>query len=169
MLRAGPRKYRCDSCDEPQVYGAEELLIMATSANPQETPPMSVTKTKIPADVIPILARSTIEDSVTTLQERPDCPTYLRVAKALTAARGKWNRKASRHVFPLDPRELIFSAVETGEVVDAHPLAHRIVELSGIGHGSIQRVLAGVPVAEWQKASMLLLFTSLQNSAMAIR
>ena len=104
---------------------------------------MSATKTRVPADVIPILERSTFAGNVLTLPEQLDRETYLRVAKVLTAARGKWDRKVKGHVFPFDPRELIGKAVEDGVVVDAKKtlgffetpddLAHRMVLLSGVG------------------------------------
>ena len=106
---------------------------------------MSATRTRVPDDVIPILRRSTFAGNVLTLPEQLDRETYLRVAKVLTAARGKWNRKANGHVFPFDPRELIGAAVEDGVVVDAKrtlqffetpdDLAKRMVGLSGIGAG----------------------------------
>ena len=80
---------------------------------------MSPVKTKIPSDVAAILARSTIEGNVLRLPEQLDRETYLRVDKALKAARGKWDRKAHGHVFPFDPRELIGAAVSDGVIVDA--------------------------------------------------
>jgi len=108
---------------------------------------MPATRTRVPDDVIPILRRSTFAGNVLTLPEQLDRPTYLRVAKVLTAARGKWDRKAKGHVFPFDPRELISAAVEDGVVVDAkrtlqffetpEDLAERMVGLSGIGRGEI--------------------------------
>src|ERR1700690_1149215 len=103
---------------------------------------MNAVKTKIPADVLPILGRTTTLGNVLKLPEQLDRDTYLRVAKVLTAARGKWDRKAGGHVFPFDPRELIGAAVESGEVVDARKtlqffetpasLAHRMVDLASI-------------------------------------
>src|SRR5208282_609075 len=114
---------------------------------PQGNPPMSATRTRVPDDVIPILRRSTFAGNVLTLPEQLDRETYLRVAKVLTAARGKWDRKAKGHVFPFDPRELIGAVVEDGVVVDAKrtlqffetpdDLAKRMVGLSGIGVGEI--------------------------------
>ena len=107
---------------------------------------MSAARTKIPDDVIPILARSTIAGNVLTLPEQLDHETYLRVAKVLTAARGKWDRKAKGHVFPFDPRELMGEAVETGSVVDAKQtmqffetrdaLARRMVDLARLAPGN---------------------------------
>ena len=78
---------------------------------------MKPVKTRIPADVLAILTRATIIGNVLVLPEQLDRETYLRVAKALTAARGKWDRKVKGHVFPLDPRELMADAVDTGTVV----------------------------------------------------
>jgi ParB/RepB/Spo0J family partition protein len=108
---------------------------------------MPATRTRVPDDVIPILRRSTFAGNVLTLPEQLDRQTYLRVAKVLTAARGKWDRKAKGHVFPFDPRELISAAVGDGVVVDAkrtlpffetpEDLAERMVGLSGIGRGEI--------------------------------
>jgi predicted RNA methylase len=64
----------------------------------------------------------------------------------LTAARGKWDRKAKGHVFPFDPRELMADAVETGAFVDAKKtlqffetpvaLARRMVDLAQIAPGN---------------------------------
>ena len=106
---------------------------------------MSAAKTKMPDDVIPILSRSTFAGNVLTLPEQLDRETYQRVAKVLTALRGKWDRKAKGHVFPFDPRELVGTALEDGSVVDARKalqffetpdaLARRMVDLSGIGPG----------------------------------
>ena len=108
---------------------------------------MQTAKTRIPEDVRPILARSTIAGNVLTLPEQLDRETYLRVDKALKAARGKWDRKAKGHVFPFDPRELIGEAVETGHVVDARRtlqffqtpdhLARRMAELARLKPGDI--------------------------------
>jgi hypothetical protein len=61
---------------------------------------MKPVKTRIPADVMAIPARATITGNVLVLPEQLDRETYLRVAKTLTAARGKWDRKARDHVFP---------------------------------------------------------------------
>ncbi len=106
---------------------------------------MKIVKTKIAADVLAILARATITGNVLVLPEQLDRETYLRVAKTLTAARGKWNAKAKGHVFPFDPRELMADAVETGAVVDAKKtlqffetpdhLARRMAELSWLAEG----------------------------------
>src|SRR5579863_8319944 len=106
---------------------------------------MSAARTKIPDDVLPILRRSTIAGNVLTLPEQLDRETYLRVAKVLTAARGKWDRKAKGHVFPFDPTELLDVAIETGVVVDAKKalgffetpdaLAKRMVELARLAPG----------------------------------
>src|SRR5271157_2490386 len=106
---------------------------------------MSATRTRVPDDVIPILRRSTFAGNVLTLPEQLDRETYLRVAKVLTAARGKWNRKAKGHVFPFDPRELIGAIVEDEMVVEAKrtlqlfetpdALVQRMIGLSGLGAG----------------------------------
>ena len=106
---------------------------------------MSPTRTRVPDDVIPILRRSTFNGNVLTLPEQLPRETYLRVAKVLTAARGKWNRKANGHVFPFDPRELIGAVVDDGVVVNARrelgffetpdALVQRLIGLSGIGPG----------------------------------
>lgn len=104
---------------------------------------MSPVKMKIAPDVVEILARSTIAGNVLTLPEQLDRDTYLRVDKALKAARGKWDRKAKGHVFPFDPRELIAGAVDEGAVVNAKQtlgffetpdaLAKRMVDLAKLG------------------------------------
>ena len=106
---------------------------------------MKPVKTRIPADVLAVLARASITGNVLVLPEQLDCETYLRVAKTLTAARGKWDRKAKGHVFPFDPRELMADAVETGAVIDAKKtlqffetpdeLAQRMVGLANVSAG----------------------------------
>jgi ParB/RepB/Spo0J family partition protein len=110
---------------------------------------MKPAKTRIPADVRAILDRAAINERMLVLPEQLDRETYLRVAKALIAAGGKWDRKAKGHVFPFDPRELMADVIETGEVVDLKKtlqffetpdaLAQRMVDLCGIGPG--QRAL----------------------------
>ena len=107
---------------------------------------MQTVKTRIPDDVRAILARATVTGNVLVLPEQLDRETYLRVAKALTVARGKWDRKAKGHVFPFDPRELMADAVETGSVVDARKtlqffetpdeLAGRMCKLAQIAPGN---------------------------------
>jgi ParB family transcriptional regulator, chromosome partitioning protein len=106
---------------------------------------MKPVKTKIPADVLAILTRATITGNMLVLPEQLERDTYLRVAKTLTAARGKWNAKAKGHLFPFDPRELMEAAVEEGAVVDQRKtlqffetpdaLARRMVELSWLSAG----------------------------------
>jgi SAM-dependent methyltransferase len=103
-------------------------------------------KIKIPADVLAILARATITGNVLVLPEQLDRETYLRVAKALTAARGKWDRKVKGHVFPFDPRELMADVVDTATLVDAKKtlqffetpaaLARRMVDLAQLAPGN---------------------------------
>jgi ParB/RepB/Spo0J family partition protein len=107
---------------------------------------MKPVKTRIPADVLAILARATITGNVLVLPEQLDRETYLRVAKVLTAARGKWDRKAKGHVFPFDPHELMADAVDRGAVVDAKKtlqffetpavLARRMVDLAQLAPGN---------------------------------
>jgi ParB/RepB/Spo0J family partition protein len=107
---------------------------------------MKTVRTKIPADVLAILARATITGNVLVLPDQLDRETYLRVAKTLTAARGKWDRKARGHMFAFDPRELMADAVETGTVVDAKKtmqffetpavLARRMADLAQIAPGN---------------------------------
>lgn len=108
---------------------------------------MPTAQMKIPDDVRPILARSIFDGNTLTLPEHLDRDTYLRVAKVLKAARGKWNTKSQTYVFPFDPRELIAGAVETGKVIDAKKalqffetpdaLAAKMVDLAGLAPGEI--------------------------------
>jgi ParB/RepB/Spo0J family partition protein len=80
---------------------------------------MQTATTRVPDDILPILARSTIAGNVLTLPGQLDRATYLRVSKALAAAQGKWDRKAKGHVFPFDPAVLIAGMAATGTVTDA--------------------------------------------------
>jgi hypothetical protein len=74
---------------------------------------------KLSDEVMSVSAGSAITLRLLKLPEHLDREVYLRVNKALVAARGNWFRKAEGHVCPFDLRELIGEVVETASVVDA--------------------------------------------------
>lgn len=65
-----------------------------------------------------ILLRSVIESNRLTLPEQLDRPDYVRVAKAIEAAGGKWNKKERCHLFPADVRECMDISTDTVEIVN---------------------------------------------------
>lgn len=65
-----------------------------------------------------VLMRSKIEGCNLTLPGQLPREDYMRVAKAIEAAGGKWNKKAACHVFPHDVRETLNIGAESVEVVN---------------------------------------------------
>ena len=74
---------------------------------------------KLPADVMDVLQRSTIEGNTLRLPEgQLERDLYNRVNKALANAGGHWNRGAKGHVFSGDPRPKLGLMLESGVAVD---------------------------------------------------
>ncbi|MDB6118577.1 MAG: type restriction-modification system methyltransferase subunit-like protein [Verrucomicrobiaceae bacterium] len=70
-------------------------------------------------EVRSVLERSTITASSVTLPPgRLHPKAYAAVNKALEAAGGKWNKRGQFHVFPIDAREALGMALQTGKVID---------------------------------------------------
>lgn len=69
-------------------------------------------------EVIDVLDTSTIEGNSLVLPSQLERKLYEKVAKALDALGGKWNRKAKAHLFDYDPAEAIEMAVLTGTIVN---------------------------------------------------
>jgi len=65
-----------------------------------------------------VLLRSEINGNRLTLPEQLERAEYQRVAKAIEAAGGKWNRKERCHLFPSDVRETMNLTAESVEVVN---------------------------------------------------
>lgn len=65
-----------------------------------------------------ILLRSQIDGMRLTLPEQLDRPDYMRIAKAIEAAGGKWNRKERCHLFPSDVHECMELTPETVVIMD---------------------------------------------------
>ncbi len=80
---------------------------------------MPATRTvNVPDDVKAVLARAVIGEDRLTLPDQLDRQLYVKVDKVLKAAGGKWNTKASAHLFGADPRQVLGIALETGKIVD---------------------------------------------------
>lgn len=72
---------------------------------------------QVPPEVQAILQRSMITaDRLVLPDEQLDRKLYEAVNKVLSAAGGKWNRKAKAHLFDRDPREALGLALQTGKV-----------------------------------------------------
>ena len=65
-----------------------------------------------------ILLRSTISGNHLTLPGQLPRDEYEKVARAIEAAGGKWNRKAACHVFPSDVRETLDIQMDTVAVTN---------------------------------------------------
>jgi len=89
-----------------------------------------------------ILLRSVINGCNLTLPEQLPREDYTRVAKAIEAAGGKWNRKARCHIFPHDVRETLNISDDTVEVINVqqtnqafytpYALAKKLVDLADV-------------------------------------
>lgn len=117
----------------------------------------------VPDEVRDVLARSTITATTVKLPDgQLERKLYEATNKVLTAAGGKWNKKALAHIFPSDPREALGIAVEQGNAVNKKnalqafytppPLADRVVAAAGlrtqpIGPGILEPSIGGGAIA----------------------
>ena len=67
-------------------------------------------------EVRDVLERSTITEDRVVLPEQLERSLYMKVAKILKAAGGKWDRKQGATMFSTDPREALGLALETGGI-----------------------------------------------------
>ena len=96
-------------------------------------------------EVLDVLRRSTLDERSVRLPEQLERALYERVAKALTAAGGKWNRKAGCHLFDVDPRQTL--TLDAGAVVHRQqtlqafdtpdPVCDQIVAFAAAGRGAM--------------------------------
>ncbi|SCM71583.1 Type I restriction-modification system methyltransferase subunit-like protein [uncultured Pleomorphomonas sp.] len=96
-------------------------------------------------DTLRILDSSRFDGAKMFLPGQLDRPAYAKVVKVIEAAGGKWNRKASAHLFDGDAAEAIEPILLTGEVTrtkqefgqfDTPPeLADQLVELADLHPG----------------------------------
>jgi len=92
-----------------------------------------------------VLMRSVICGCHLTLPEQLPREDYARVAKAIEAAGGKWNRKARCHIFPHDVKETLNISDDTVEVINAqqtnqtfytpYGVAQRVCEMADLVSG----------------------------------
>ena len=107
---------------------------------------MKIKTVRLDDETRDVLLRSRIDGNNLTLPEQLPRDLYERVAKAITAAGGKWNRKLGCHVFQSDVRQTLNIDVETVEVVNVQQtfqafytppaLADQVVETCGMLFGS---------------------------------
>lgn len=75
---------------------------------------------KIQEDVLAVLAASTFDGNAMALPPGElSRELYLRVAKVIEAAGGKWKRQRYAHIFPGDAADAIEPVILTGEVISA--------------------------------------------------
>lgn len=68
----------------------------------------------IGGDVLGILSRATADGNALRITERLSRADYLAVNEVLTAAGGKWNRKARAHLFPGDAAAVLAQLIDGG-------------------------------------------------------
>jgi predicted RNA methylase len=73
--------------------------------------------TVISGDVLDILSRAVAEGNAVRMTGRLDRATYVAVNEVLTAAGGKWNRKAQAHLFSEDAAPVLASLLGDGSIV----------------------------------------------------
>lgn len=74
---------------------------------------------KIDNDVLDVLNRSRIDGKSLMLPEQLERALYVKTAKIIELAGGKWNKKAKAHLFDSCPKAKLGLAVESGEILDA--------------------------------------------------
>lgn len=72
----------------------------------------------VSAEILDVLARSTIADNRLVLTQQLDRDAYLAVDKIIKAVGGKWSRSAKAHVFPGDAAAALEPVLLTGTVTD---------------------------------------------------
>ena len=97
---------------------------------------------RLAEDVVEVIARSTTSGNRLDLPSQLDRKLYVRVAKAIEAAGGKWDRKAGAHIFGGDAGESIEPIILDGEITDAkrefnlfetpEPLIERMIDAADI-------------------------------------
>jgi protein-L-isoaspartate O-methyltransferase len=117
----------------------------------------------IGGDVLDILSRATAEGNAVRIADRLDRATYVAVNEVLSAAGGKWNRKAQAHLFPEDAAPILASLLDDGSIVRPQDEGYfptpadvvaRMADAAGLepgmevlepsaGDGAIARTLAG--------------------------
>jgi predicted RNA methylase len=88
------------------------------------------------------LLRSKIEGCNLCLPGQLPRDEYMRVAKAIEAAGGKWNRKAGCHVFPGDVRKTLNIEADTVEVVDVQQTWQAFYTPPELAEAMVERAFA---------------------------
>lgn len=90
----------------------------ATGSRQAQSPkPSPARATVISADVLGILGRATAEGRAVKINDRLGRAAYVAVNEVLTAAGGKWNRKAQAHLFDEDSAPILASLLGDGSIV----------------------------------------------------
>lgn len=120
---------------------------------------------RIDDEVKSVFLRAKIEGNNLFLTEQLERSLYMRVAKAIEAAGGKWNRKAGCHIFPAPVRESLNINEETVEVLNLKQtfqsfntppqLANLVAETAGL--------IAGDKVLEPSAGDGSLLISAIQH------
>lgn len=90
----------------------------ASVGRPAQRPtPRPARATVISAGVLDILSRATAEGNTVKISDRLSRADYVAVNEVLTAAGGKWNRKAQAHLFDEDAAPILASLLGDGSIV----------------------------------------------------
>jgi len=79
---------------------------------------MKIKTVRLDNETKAVLLRSRIDGISLHLPEQLDRPLYEKVAKAIKAAGGKWDRRSGAHIFPNPVRETFNIGADTVEVVN---------------------------------------------------
>lgn len=123
---------------------------------------------RVSDDVLAVLGRAQIEGGGLKLIGQLDRALYVKTDKVLSAAGGKWNRKAGAHLFTTDPWDVIEQILLTGEIAapkdfgffpTPEAIVERLIQLAQLragmvvlepsaGHGAILKGVAKCAVVD---------------------
>jgi len=105
------------SLTEDAIAAAPAAHAKAERESATPAAPRSQRGTAISASVLDILSRATAEGNAVKIADRLDRASYVAVNEVLTAAGGKWNRKAQAHLFSEDAAPVLASLLDDGSIV----------------------------------------------------
>lgn len=114
----------CADDDPPPAAAAvtAPTPVVPATASPDTPPTPSFAGSRatfaVEDDIGDLLRQCVVSHDSVTIPGQLPRETYERLNKVLTAAGGRWNRSRRAHVFARDPRDVLASALTTGQAVD---------------------------------------------------
>jgi predicted RNA methylase len=116
-----------------------------TAAPPQAAGGAAHGGTRVPGTVLQVLDGAVADGNTLRIPQQLDRDTYTAVNKVLTAAGGKWNRKAKGHIFDRPASDVVGQIHATGRVVNRKQdlgdfqtppaVAAQVIKAARIGRG----------------------------------